>query len=45
LTDAVFAAHMAGRETVGVYPLLRGDQCALLACDFDKGTWALDALA
>ena len=45
LTDAVFAAHLAGRETVGVYPLLRGDQCALLACDFDKGTWALDALA
>ena len=45
LTDAVFEAHLAGRETVGVYPLLRGDQCALLACDFDKGTWALDALA
>jgi hypothetical protein len=45
LTDDVFEAHLAGRETVGIYPLLRGDQCALLACDFDRGTWALDALA
>ena len=41
----MFAAHLAGGETIGIYPLLRGDQCALLACDFDKGTWALDALA
>ena len=23
----------------------RGDTCTLLACDFDKGTWLLDALA
>jgi hypothetical protein len=45
LTDAVLAAHLAGRETVGIYPLLRGDQCALVVCDFDGGTWALDALA
>jgi superfamily II DNA or RNA helicase len=45
LTDDVFEAHLAGRETVGIYPLLRGDWCALLACDFDRGTWALDALA
>jgi hypothetical protein len=26
-------------------PLLRGDMCRLLACDFDKGSWVLDALA
>ena len=30
---------------MGVYPLLPGDRCALLVCDFDTGTWALDALA
>lgn len=24
---------------------MRGDACQLLACDFDGGTWALDALA
>lgn len=45
LTDEVFAAHLRGEEAVGIYPLLRGDTCTLLACDFDKGTWALDALA
>jgi superfamily II DNA or RNA helicase len=45
LTHDVFEAHLAGREAVGIYPLLRGDQCALLVCDFDRGTWALDALA
>lgn len=45
LTDEVFAAHLEGRATIGIYPLLRGDTCTLLACDFDKGTWVLDALA
>lgn len=45
LTDAVFASHLTGRSTIGIYPLLKGDTCELLACDFDKGTWALDALA
>ena len=45
LTDEVFVSHLRGVETVGVYPLLRDDTCALLVCDFDKGTWALDALA
>jgi superfamily II DNA or RNA helicase len=45
LTDEVFAAHLKGRMTVGIYPLLRGDTCGLLACDFDKGSWLLDALA
>lgn len=45
LTDKVFVSHLRGEETIGIYPLQRGDTCALLACDFDKGTWALDALA
>ena len=45
LTDDVFATHLQGRATIGIYPLLRGDTCTLLACDFDKGTWVLDALA
>ncbi|WP_380164834.1 DEAD/DEAH box helicase family protein [Jannaschia sp. R86511] len=45
LTDEVFVAHLRGVETVGIYPLLHEDACALLVCDFDKGTWALDALA
>ena len=45
LTLEVFRAHLEGRTTIGIYPLLRGDACTLLACDFDKGTWVLDALA
>lgn len=45
LTDEVLASHLRGETTIGIYPLLRGDACTLLACDFDKGTWVLDALA
>jgi superfamily II DNA or RNA helicase len=45
LNADVFAAHLLGRATVGIYPLLTGDACTLLACDFDKGSWVLDALA
>jgi superfamily II DNA or RNA helicase len=45
LTDDVLASHLRGEAAVGIYPLLRGDTCSLLACDFDKGTWVLDALA
>ena len=45
LTDEVFASHLRGGASVGIYPLLRRDTCMLLVCDFDKGTWALDALA
>lgn len=45
LTDEILAAHLHGERTVGVYPLQPGDTCTLLACDFDGGSWALDALA
>ena len=44
-TDEVGEAHLAGEITAGLYPLLRGDACRLLACDFDGTGWALDALA
>jgi superfamily II DNA or RNA helicase len=45
LTAEVLTAHLQGRATIGIYPLLLGDTCTLLACDFDKGMWLLDALA
>lgn len=45
LSDEILTAHLLGQQTVGIYPLLRGDTCALLVCDFDKGSWVLDALA
>ncbi len=44
LTDEVVAAHLSGKKTIGVYPLLRDDTCWFLACDFDGEGWALDAL-
>jgi superfamily II DNA or RNA helicase len=45
LTDEVIAAHLEGRDTIGLYPLLTDDTCRLLACDFDKATWRLDVRA
>ncbi len=45
LDDAVVGAHLQGHITAGVYPLIDGDRCCFLACDFDKGSWALDARA
>lgn len=45
LTEEVLAAHLRGEIAVGVYPLLHGDSCRFLACDFDRSSWALDALA
>jgi hypothetical protein len=45
LTNEVIEEHLGGSKTVGVYPLLEGDSCRFLACDFDGPAWALDALA
>lgn len=44
-TDEVIETHLAGGFHAGLYPLLRGDSCRLLACDFDGPGWAADALA
>lgn len=45
LTDEITERHLAGEIHVGLYPLLRGDTCRLLVCDFDGAGWTLDALA
>jgi superfamily II DNA or RNA helicase len=45
LTDAVIYDHLAGKQTVGVYPLLEDDACHFLAVDFDEAEWRQDALA
>jgi hypothetical protein len=34
-TDRVIYNHLAGNQTIGVYPLLADDTCYLLAADFD----------
>lgn len=45
LTDQTIYDHLAGRHTVGVYPLLADDSCHFLALDFDDADWRSDAQA
>jgi superfamily II DNA or RNA helicase len=45
LTDEVVRGHLEGRHTIGLYPMLVGDTCRLLVCDFDRASWKLDAQA
>lgn len=45
VTDEVVEAHLKGRTTAGLYPLMPGDACRLLVCDLDGPGWQLDALA
>ena len=45
LTDKVIYDHLAGKLTIGVYPLLPGDLCWFLAVDFDGVEWVDDASA
>ena len=45
LSDSVIYDHLAGKRTVGVYPLLADDTCHLLAADFDEAEWKEDARA
>jgi len=44
-SDEVVGSHLSGEVHAGLYPLLRGDACRLLVCDFDGVGWLLDALA
>lgn len=43
LTDDDAVAHLTGRQTIGVYPLLSDETCWFLAADFDKTGWLDDA--
>ena len=45
LSDSVIYDHLAGKHTVGVYPLLEDDTCRFLAVDFDEAEWRADARA
>ena len=45
LTDEAIHAHLAGQQTLGVYPLLLDETCWFLAVDFDKSTWKDDVAA
>ena len=45
LSDSVIYDHLAGKQTVGVYPLLEDDSCYFLAVNFDEADWQQDAQA
>lgn len=45
VTDQVIYNHLAGKQTIGVYPLLPDDSCRFLAADFDESDWREDARA
>lgn len=45
LSDTVIYQHLAGKRTIGVYPLLADDSCHFLAADFDEAEWREDAKA
>lgn len=45
LGDDAVKAHLEGRLTLGVYPLLRDESTWFLAIDFDKSGWSDDVLA
>lgn len=45
VTDRVIYNHLAGKHTIGIYPLLKDDRCYFLATDFDESSWQDDALA
>ncbi len=45
LSDAVIYAHLAGKHTIGVYPLLEDEACYFVAVDFDEAEWQEDARA
>jgi superfamily II DNA or RNA helicase len=39
LDEQAIYDHLAGKKVVGLYPLLPGNRCHLLAADFDKAGW------
>ena len=45
LTDVIVFDHLAGKHTIGVYPLLTDDTCHFLAADFDEADWREDVRA
>jgi len=47
LNNPIIYDHLAGKQIVGLYPLLPDNTCYLLAADFDKKGWqgAIKALA
>lgn len=47
LDNKIIYDHLAGKQVIGLYPLLADNTCSLLAADFDKDDWqdAIQAMA
>ena len=45
VTDQLIYDHLAGKQTIGIFPLLADDSCYFLAADFDEADWREDAKA
>ena len=45
LTDEAVCQHLSGKNTLGIYPLLPDETCWLLAVDFDRESWKIDAVS
>jgi superfamily II DNA or RNA helicase len=45
LDDEAVRAHLQGKLTIGIYPLLQNETCWFLAADFDKASWRDDTAA
>jgi len=45
LDDEAVRAHLQGKLTIGIYPLLQDETCWFLAADFDKALWRDDTAA
>ncbi len=45
LDDEAVRAHLQGKLTIGIYPLLLDESCWFLAADFDKASWRDDTVA
>jgi len=45
VSNAAIFEHLAGRQTLGVYPILRDDTTWFVAADFDGSSWRDDAMA
>ncbi|MDP1688587.1 MAG: DEAD/DEAH box helicase family protein [bacterium] len=42
LTDEILLAHLFGKETIGIYPVLQDNTSYFIAADFDEGDWKND---
>lgn len=45
LSDSEYKRHLSGRDIFGIYPLLPGDYCKLLAIDFDDSDFKESAIS